>query len=299
LRGVGGGNSSPPQLKRGEKMDKIKKIEILKNRIRKGLAWCKQAFKDPALTPPCNNLYATMKDCEQCTYTNKTKFCEGIQRLILLYNEYKKLLKTIQQQDYSDDAQQKQMQELFNKTCNCQKCHLSQTRLNFVFGAGNPAAKLVFVGEAPGFEEDHKGIPFIGKAGQLLDKALQRYGISRKEVYITNVVKCHPMKDPSNPELRGNDRQPTPDEIKACLPILKKQIEIIKPRVICTLGKTATAALIGNGIFINRIHGEIFTYKDNILLIPTFHPAYLLRSPERIKEFYKDIEKVHKALYTI
>ena len=126
----------------------------------------------------------------------------------------------------------------------CRKCKLSETRIKVVFGQGNPYARLMFIGEGPGYDEDRQGLPFVGKAGQLLTKIINAMSFKREEVYIANIVKCHPLRDPSRPDIRGNDRAPVPEEIKAYMPYLLKQIEIIKPEVIVTLGSPSTRTLL-------------------------------------------------------
>ncbi|HOP46563.1 MAG TPA: uracil-DNA glycosylase [Desulfobacteraceae bacterium] len=149
----------------------------------------------------------------------------------------------------------------------CRRCKLYKGRTKLVFGEGLSRAKLVFVGEAPGREEDLEGIPFVGEAGKLLTKIIGAMGLTREQVYICNVLKCRPP---------GN-RDPEGDEIEACIPFLKKQISIIKPEVICVLGRIAGQALLGGDFKITRDRGKWFSYMD-IPLMPTYHPAYLTRS---------------------
>jgi len=166
----------------------------------------------------------------------------------------------------------KTIEELNQKIKNCAKCSLSSSRKNVVCGEGSINANLMFVGEAPGFDEDIQGRPFVGEAGKLLTNLIEKMGFKRQEVYITNTVKCHPPKN----------RDPQEEEILACSDYLKKEIEIISPKVIMTLGKIATYALKGmvgkvKDIHISKIRGNVF-YYDNIPVIPTFHPAYLLRN---------------------
>src|SRR3972149_826875 len=132
--------------------------------------------------------------------------------------------KPLKKADMKSCAQQ--LNEFYYKICNCTKCPLGFTRIKFVFGTGNPNAKLMFIGEGPGYEEDHTGEPFVGRAGQLLTKIIESIGLKREEVYITNLVKCHPMIDPSDPQKKGNDRPPKPEEIDACHNYLLKQIDI-------------------------------------------------------------------------
>jgi len=167
----------------------------------------------------------------------------------------------------------------------CQRCKLAKGRTNLVFGVGNPEAHLVFVGEGPGADEDAQGEPFVGKAGQLLNKMIEAMGYRREDVYICNVVKCRPP---------GN-RNPEPDEIEACEPFLKKQLAALRPRVIVTLGKFAAQCLLRDETPISRLRGNFRTY-EGVQLMPTFHPAYLLRDPSKKKETWEDLKTVMAAL---
>jgi DNA polymerase len=167
----------------------------------------------------------------------------------------------------------------------CRRCQLHRGARNLVFGEGSPTARLMFIGEAPGAEEDEQGRPFVGKAGQLLDRMLNKLGISREEVYITNVVKSRP---PEN-------RDPLPDEIAACLPFLKMQIAAIRPKAIVTLGKIATQALLGIKEPITKVRGQWRRY-DHIRVMPTFHPAYLERSPQERWKTWEDMQRVMEYL---
>lgn len=167
----------------------------------------------------------------------------------------------------------------------CRRCKLHQGRKNLVYGVGNPDAHLVFVGEGPGADEDEQGEPFVGKAGQLLTKMIEAMGYSRQDVYICNVVKCRPP---------GN-RNPEPDEIAACEPFLKKQLGAIRPRVIVALGKFAAQCLLRDDTPISRLRGGFRSY-EGIQLMPTFHPAYLLRDPSKKKEAWDDLKAVIAAL---
>jgi DNA polymerase len=177
-------------------------------------------------------------------------------------------------------------------------CPLGDTRTKLVFGVGNPEADIMFIGEGPGFEEDRQGEPFVGKAGQLLDKILAAIGLDRTRVYIANIVKCHPMIRPDQPEARGNDRPPAPAEIEKCLPFLKEQIKIIRPRVIVTLGATATRALLGTSQGITALRGkwtEISVEEGGrIPVLPTFHPAALLRDPNLKKDVWEDMKLLRR-----
>ena len=164
----------------------------------------------------------------------------------------------------------------------CQRCKLCTGRNNIVFGVGNPAAKLMFVGEGPGRDEDLQGEPFVGRAGQLLTDIITKgMGLKREDVYIANVVKCRP---PEN-------RNPEPDEVAACEPFLKKQIDLIRPEIIAALGKFAVQTLLQSKIPITKLRGTWHSYHG-IKLMPTFHPAYLLRNPADKKLVWEDIKKV-------
>ena len=168
----------------------------------------------------------------------------------------------------------------------CVRCDLSRTRLNVVFGEGSQRAELLFVGEAPGEEEDLQGRPFVGRAGRLLDELIERIGLSRKDVYICNVLKCRP---PDN-------RDPEPQEAESCRSFLESQIEIIRPRVICTLGRHAYNTLLGKDERITRIRGVLTEYKG-IKVLPTYHPSFLLRNQSAMKDAHEDMEKVKALLH--
>jgi DNA polymerase len=179
----------------------------------------------------------------------------------------------------------------------CKKCHLGKNRLNAVFGSGSPNADLMFIGEAPGYDEDHKGEPFIGRAGVLLTKIIKAMNMARERVYITNLVKCHPMIDPSNPEQRANDRPPTYEEMKICRNYLDIQLAIVKPKIIVTLGASSTKELLNSEESISKIRGIIKEYKG-IKLIPTYHPAAILRNSNLKKFVWEDMKKVVYYLNT-
>ncbi len=156
----------------------------------------------------------------------------------------------------------------------CVKCtHLANSRKNVVFGVGNIDATLMFVGEAPGADEDQQGEPFVGKAGQLLTKIIQTMGLKRNEVYIANILKCRP----DTPGQSAGNRKPTPEEMQTCIPYLHEQIDLIKPQVLVALGATAVEGLLGKTVGITRLRGNWQIYR-NIPLMPTYHPAYLLRN---------------------
>ncbi|MEI7481057.1 MAG: uracil-DNA glycosylase [Elusimicrobiota bacterium] len=180
----------------------------------------------------------------------------------------------------------------------CRKCQLGNSRINAVVGVGNPRAKVVFVGEGPGFQEDHKGEPFVGRSGQLLDKILETVlGLKREDVYIANIVKCHPMINPENPEAHGNDRPPTPEEISACRPYLDRQLMLIKPRCIVTLGSVATKVLLGVTQGISFVRGKWYDYPVELFgpghpikVLPTYHPAALLRNSNLKRDTWEDMK---------
>ena len=168
----------------------------------------------------------------------------------------------------------------------CRRCKLcTMGRSQVVFGVGNAKARLMFVGEAPGEEEDKRGEPFVGRAGQLLTKIIEAIGLTREQVYIANVIKCRP---PSN-------RNPEGDEVAACEPYLFRQIDVIQPRVIVPLGKFAAQSLLKTMDPITRLRGRQFDYRG-AALIPTFHPAYLLRNPSAKREVWEDMKKVRAIL---
>ena len=168
----------------------------------------------------------------------------------------------------------------------CRRCKLcTMGRSQIVFGVGNPKARLMFVGEAPGEEEDKRGEPFVGRAGQLLTKIIEAIGLTREQVYIANVIKCRPP---------GN-RNPEADEVEQCEPYLFRQIDVIRPRVIVPLGKFAAQSLLKTMDPITRLRGRQFDYRG-AALIPTFHPAYLLRNPSAKREVWEDMKKVRAIL---
>jgi uracil-DNA glycosylase len=168
----------------------------------------------------------------------------------------------------------------------CTRCKLHTLgRRQIVFGVGNPSADLMFVGEAPGADEDLQGIPFVGRAGQLLTKIIEAIGLQRDDVYIANVIKCRP---PEN-------RNPEPDEVDTCEPFLFQQIDVIRPKVIVALGTFAAKALLKTQDPISRLRGRVYDYRG-AKLIPTFHPAFLLRSPDRKRDVWEDMKKVRGIL---
>ncbi len=169
----------------------------------------------------------------------------------------------------------------------CQRCKLSSTRTHIVFGSGNPKARLVFVGEAPGADEDAQGLPFVGRAGQLLTKIIESINLSRQEVYICNVIKCRPP----------NNRFPEKDEISSCYPFLVRQLEVIGPKVICCLGAAAAQTILKTKSSVGWIRGRFQDYRGAKLIV-TYHPAYLLRNPDAKRVVWEDMKKI-KALLDI
>ncbi len=167
----------------------------------------------------------------------------------------------------------------------CPRCKLSKGRTNIVFGQGNAQAELMFVGEAPGREEDEQALAFVGRAGQLLTKIIEAIGKKREDVWICNVLKCRPP----------NNRNPEPDEVAACRPFLDEQIRLISPKVIVTLGTFAAQALLETDEPIGRMRGRWGTARG-VRVMPTFHPAFLLRSPERKKDVWEDLKLVRDYL---
>lgn len=194
---------------------------------------------------------------------------------------------------------------LYQKYQDCRNCPLSKTRTKIVFGMGSLSPKVLFVGEGPGFDEDKTGLPFVGKAGKLLDKILDAIQLDRAtNVYIANIVKCHPLRDPDHPESRGNDRPPMPDEVNACLPILYEQIEILQPLVICALGSPAAKTLLKTDRGISHLRGQFFDFTHPVSgrvvpLIPTYHPAALLRNDALKKDTWHDMKLLRQHLLSI
>jgi DNA polymerase len=171
----------------------------------------------------------------------------------------------------------------------CTRCRLAQGRTQVVFGSGNPHAELMFVGEAPGFHEDKQGLPFVGQAGKLLERLLEQIGLRREDVYIANVLKCRPP---------GN-RDPQPDEIEACEPHLFRQIELIEPRVVATLGNFATKLLSGRPLGITRVHGQeqrLTIAGRPVVLYPLYHPAAALYTPAMLKVLESDFARLPMLL---
>ena len=185
---------------------------------------------------------------------------------------------------YRDKAEA--LQELQKVVRRCAKCELYKTRRNYVFGEGNPYADLMFVGEAPGGEEDKHGRPFVGRAGKLLTELLSEIGLSRDEVYIANVLKCRPPRN----------RDPKPDEIKACSPYLDKQIKIIQPRLLVALGRFAAFFLLNRSVTLSRSRLIVYGTRYGSKLIVTYHPAAVLRDPRKMDLVREDFKLIKKTL---
>ena len=175
------------------------------------------------------------------------------------------------------------LEEMYNDVKECQKCQLGSLRINFVFGVGNPNSKMVLVGEAPGREEDLQGEPFVGRAGQLLNRILNAIGLKREEVYIANILKCRPP---------GN-RDPLESEVELCLPYLNEQILIIKPKIVLSLGRFAANCLLKTKMNMKDLRGKIFSYRGTKMLV-TYHPAALLRNPQLKRPTWEDVQFVKK-----
>lgn len=202
-------------------------------------------------------------------------------RIILAYLKHLELLGVRELYFPREPSVQDELEKLQAEIFSCKRCPLHKGRKNPVLGEGNPKALLVFVGEAPGAEEDEKGRPFVGRAGELLTKIIRAMGLSRQEVYITNVVKCRPP----------NNRNPKPEEVKACMPYLLRQIELIRPRLICALGTVAAQSILGKQEPITSLRRHFHDWKG-IKVMATFHPAFLLRNPSYKRLAWEDIRKL-------
>jgi DNA polymerase len=177
------------------------------------------------------------------------------------------------------------LRELAPAVRSCAKCHLARTRKNVVLGEGNPYAKLMFIGEAPGADEDEQGLPFVGRAGQLLTKIIEAINLKRSDVYICNILKCRP---PEN-------RTPSSDEVECCIPFLREQLQAIRPKIICALGNVAAQTLLQTKSPMNRLRGKFHKFGDAILM-PTYHPAALLRNPDYKKPTWEDVQMIQREL---
>lgn len=182
-------------------------------------------------------------------------------------------------------SKDKYLEELRTENEHCKRCKLAATRKSFVWGQGNTDARVVFIGEGPGEQEDEQGVPFVGKAGQLLTKMLEAIELSREEVYITNIVKCRP---PQN-------RNPEEDEIQACLPFLLTQLSIIQPSIICALGKVAANVLLQNDNSLGSMRQKFYNFRDSKLMV-TYHPSALLRNSQWKRPAWEDLKMLKREL---
>lgn len=185
----------------------------------------------------------------------------------------------------SPEMKKSGLAQLEQQVAKCTACRLASTRIKTVFGSGNPNAKLIFIGEAPGADEDRQGLPFVGKAGQLLTRIIESIQLTREEVYLMNLIKCRPP---------GN-RDPKTDEIEFCRSFFLGQLNYLDPKIICTLGKFATQNLLNNTLPISRLRGQTF-YWNSIPVIPTFHPSYLLHNESEKRKVWEDMKKVRDLL---
>jgi len=184
-----------------------------------------------------------------------------------------------------DFEQTESLDEMNQLICDCQKCDLGRTRTNFVFGVGNPDADIMFVGEAPGADEDRLGEPFVGRAGQLLNKILAAMKLQREDVYIANILKCRPP----------NNRDPQPSEAETCEPYLHHQIKLIRPKIICCLGRIAAQRLLQTNMSLGQMRDRWFDYQGTTLMV-TYHPAALLRNSQYKRPLWDDMQKLLKKL---
>jgi DNA polymerase len=188
----------------------------------------------------------------------------------------------------ADPGREESLGQIREDLGDCKRCKLASSRRNIVFGSGNPAAELMFVGEAPGADEDDQGLPFVGRAGQLLTKIIASIGMKREEVYICNILKCRPP---------GN-RNPETDEIASCEPFLMRQIASVKPKVICALGTFGAQTLLRTREPISRLRGHFIDFRGAKFLA-TFHPAYLLRNPNEKRKVWEDVQKIRDYLNSL
>lgn len=195
------------------------------------------------------------------------------------------------------------LEELAQTIKTCTRCPLGATRLNAVPGEGNVNADVMFVGEGPGFDEDRQGRPFVGRAGQLLDKMILAMGLTREKVFIANIAKCHPMVDPLHPEKHGNDRAPNAQEIACCRKYIEQQIALVCPKYVVALGGVAAKALISDAASLGALRGKFHNLQlasaelpKPVQIIATFHPAALLRNPNWKKDAWKDLQMVMDKL---
>jgi len=184
---------------------------------------------------------------------------------------------------YGDFMNSASLDELYNQIKDCRLCPLGNTRTKFVFGAGNPNADIMLIGEAPGAEEDKAGVPFVGRAGKLLNDILKAINLERDEIYIANILKCRPPKN----------RDPKPEERAACMPYLLKQIDLIKPKMILCLGRIAANTLLGTNDSLTKLRERVHEFHG-VTMMATFHPAALLRNPNWKRPVWEDVQKFRK-----
>ena len=235
------------------------------------------------------NISGTVKNELQAELLNVVKALKGkvVNRDLSVGIEWKKARPSAVGLVKADNSsKEKMLERVHNEMAGCQLCPLGKTRKKLVFGAGNPDARIVFVGEAPGADEDEQGLPFVGRAGQLLtDIIVKGMKLERKNVYICNILKCRPP----------NNRNPLPEEINKCEPFLKRQLQIISPEIICALGTFAAKTLLKTDIPISALRGRFHVY-EGIKLMPTYHPAYLLRNPSAKKQVWEDVQMIMKEV---
>ena len=220
---------------------------------------------------------------EDVTKTGDIDFCPPSSK-VPVFREPESIKKV--QNELRGHSKVGSLAELCQQNSECKRCALGPTRNQFVFGSGHDGSSLMFVGEGPGADEDRLGLPFVGKAGKLLDRMIDVIGLDREDVYVTNVVKCRPP----------NNRNPTSDEIAHCMGILERQIELVNPKLIVTLGNVPTQALLPGSPGITKSRGSLKKYRDwNIL--PTFHPSYLLRNPNAMTEAWQDFQKISEYAF--
>ena len=220
---------------------------------------------------------------EDVTNTGDIDFCPPSSK-VPVFREPESIKKV--QNELRGQSKVGTLSALCQQNSECQRCALGPTRNQFVFGSGHDGSSLMFVGEGPGADEDRLGLPFVGKAGKLLDRMIDVIGLDREDVYVTNVVKCRPP----------NNRNPTSDEIAHCMGILERQIELVNPKLIVTLGNVPTQALLPGSPGITKSRGSLKKYRDwNIL--PTFHPSYLLRNPNAMTEAWQDFQKISEYAF--
>jgi uracil-DNA glycosylase len=234
-----------------------------------------------------NHLLTNVSDCLRFLREAGISGFDCSDKSLRILETWGKPAENTDRNEFHENAASESLEKILSDLSGCRGCRLCQTRKNIVFGSGNPGARLVFVGEGPGYDEDMAGKPFVGKAGQLLTKIIEAMHMTRNQVYICNIVKCRP---PEN-------RNPEPDEIAACLPWLKRQIQAIQPDFICALGTVAARALLQTQAPISGLRGRFFTFGE-IQVLPTYHPAYLLRNPEKKREVWNDMQALMKTMGT-